>query len=167
MRLSRKLTRPSQPFDTGTVNSQASSESQRPTDEEFLAELASLPPFRSRNARASSHPFRGAVSLPANGASQSNGRLVPVAWSAARPIPALNSIIVTNPIEYSRFLSRGETRSEIQQEAAKDDCGVDAFFRRIAAEISVINSPIGKGSMNVIAPLISGFLYSSLYLFIC
>jgi hypothetical protein len=32
------------------------------------------------------------------------------------------------------------------------------FFRRIAAEISVMIRPMGKGSMNVIATLKKGFL---------
>lgn len=44
------------------------------------------------------------------------------------------------------------------------DCG---FLLRTAAEISVTTSPIGKGSMNVIAALNSGFSYSSLYFFNC
>ena len=137
------------------------------TGEKFLAELASLPLLRSHNARANSHPFHGAVSLPMNGASQSNSRPVPVVCSSVRPIPALNNISVTNPIAYMRWFSAGNTRGiGVQEDAAKDavcDCG---FFLRIPAEINVIRSPTGKGSMNVMATLKSGFLYCSLNLFI-
>ena len=49
-------------------------------------------------------------------------------------------------------------------DAAGCDCG---FLLRTAAEISVMTSPIGKGSMNVIAALRSGLSYISLYFFTC
>ena len=60
-------------------------------------------------------------------------------------------------------------RPEQVRDAGKGDCagGDCGFLLRTAAETSVMTSPIGKGSMNVIAALKSGFSYSSLYLFIC
>jgi hypothetical protein len=51
-----------------------------------------------------------------------------------------------------------------QGDAAGCDCG---FLLRTAAEISVMTSPIGKGSTNVIAALRSGLSYISLYSFTC
>jgi hypothetical protein len=69
---------------------------------------------------------------------------------------------------------REKTREQISPEqiqwdagkgdAAGCDCG---FLLRTAAEISVMTSPIGKGSMNVIAALRSGLSYISLYFLIC
>jgi hypothetical protein len=55
------------------------------------------------------------------------------------------------------------------QDAGKGDgAGCDcAFFLRTAAEISVMASPIGKGSMKVISELKSGFSYCSLNFFSC
>src|SRR5208337_1400524 len=60
-------------------------------------------------------------------------------------------------------------RPERLQDARKGDrSGSDRGFRlKTNAEISVITSPIGKGSMNVSAALKSGFLYSSLYFLTC
>jgi hypothetical protein len=49
-------------------------------------------------------------------------------------------------------------------DAAGRDC---AFFLRTAAEISVMASPTGKGSMKVNSELMSGFLNCSLRFFSC
>jgi hypothetical protein len=55
------------------------------------------------------------------------------------------------------------------QDSGKGDCsGCGCGFRlRTNAEISVMTSPIGKGSMNVSTALKNGFLYSSLYFLTC
>ena len=55
------------------------------------------------------------------------------------------------------------------QDVGKGDCsGCSCGFRlRTNAEISVMTSPIGKGSMNVNTALKNGFLYSSLYFRTC
>jgi len=59
----------------------------------------------------------------------------------------------------------GSTSARAPQDAGKGDCsGCACRFRlRNAAEIRVMTSPIGKGSMNVSAAFRKGFLYSSLY----
>jgi len=59
-------------------------------------------------------------------------------------------------------------RPEQAQDAGNGDCaGCDGgFLLRTAAESSVMTSPTGKGSMNVIAALKSGFSYCSLNLLI-
>ena len=55
------------------------------------------------------------------------------------------------------------------QDSGKGDCsGCGCGFRLSTnAEISVMTSPIGKGSMNVSTALKNGFLYSSLYFLTC
>src|SRR5882724_2608583 len=62
-----------------------------------------------------------------------------------------------------------DSPEQIQWDAGKGDCaGCDCgFLLRTAAEISVMASPIGKGSMNVIAALRSGLSSISLYFFTC
>jgi hypothetical protein len=59
--------------------------------------------------------------------------------------------------------------SERLHDAGKGDCSVCGcgFRLRTNAEISVMPSPIGKGSMNVNTALKNGFLYSSLYFLTC
>ena len=56
---------------------------------------------------------------------------------------------------------------QFAQDAGKGDCAGCTFLFRTAAEIRVMTSPIGKGSMNVIAALRNGLSYSSLYFFTC
>ena len=63
----------------------------------------------------------------------------------------------------------GAKPSEQLQDSGKGDCsGCGCGFRLSTnAEISVMTSPIGKGSMNVSTALKNGFLYSSLYFLTC
>ena len=74
-----------------------------------------------------------------------------------------------NVKDHAREAKSRFTGSRFNQDAGKGDCaGCDwAFFRRTAAESTVITSPIGKGSRNVMSELKRGFSYISLYLFSC
>src|SRR5580658_1960519 len=81
---------------------------------------------------------------------------------------------VTTIRSSSEVASRGEgggrvvqgegSREPLQDVGKGDRSGCDEGLRlRTNAEISVMTSPIGKGSINVSTALKSGFLYSSLY----
>src|SRR5215471_12464240 len=70
---------------------------------------------------------------------------------------------------YVRVPTNDPSRRNSFQDAGSGDCSDCgcAFLLRTNEEISVITSPIGKGSMNVRAALKRGFLYSSLYFLTC
>lgn len=61
-----------------------------------------------------------------------------------------------------------KTPQQVQQVGNGDCAGCDCgFFFSTPAEIGVITSPIGKGSMKVIAAFRNGSPYSSLYFGSC
>jgi len=63
---------------------------------------------------------------------------------------------------------RAKPREQLQDAGEGDCSGCGCGFRlRTSAEMSVMTSPIGKGSMNVSTALKNGFLYSSLYFLTC